>query len=708
MNIRFDTSGHRYAFGMFDRVVIDGQAWCPVSSNEVGYVMTRPDEPGICHQFPHAQLSLMGASRRIMVEHDYFTAKAAQRRGVDTERMISLLTEKQQERLFARQIWTKAFLELEGKRQVQRTDDAIRASMGALTLKALKLAEALKGRNASHASAGFSFGRPPSPRSLRKWLKAFEADGLAGLADRAHQRGNPTPGLCHTGLGWMMREVCGYLHPDRPTIAAIFKRVEAAFESRNAEREAEGLPIVSLPSRETVRRAIRNLDPYQVELRRKGRDAARKMFKPVGRGLSLTRPLQRVEIDEWTVDILALLAGSGVLEWLSEEDREAFGLNGKAGRWTLTVAICATTRCILAMVMTPSAKATAAIQAIRMVISDKGALSTSVKAHGAWSMHGLPEEIVSDNGPAFKSRAFQTVCADLGMPALRTIAGVPEMRARIERVFRTMSINLMPELAGRSFSDVVEKGDANPADRACLDQNDLATILVRWVVDIYHNTEHDGLDGETPAQCWERLTRQFGVTPPPDTRTCRRIFGAKFTRKLDKGGLRVLGVQYHSPVLAAHFTRRRERELEIRWLPSDLGEIEVRIDNDWVTVPAVMEDMHGVRAPLWMDAVRNLRATDPERKRHDEKVVLAALRDIRALSEDAQTAMGLLVDDWSDDRLKNAEQKLMIGFEVGPAKAPRPREGGIGRAIGVDQHDEAAAQAPAKPTAGSGKYSLED
>ena len=672
--------------------------------------MTRVGDDGICHQFDHGELSRLGASGRIQTERNYFTAKATLRRGADKDMMISLLTGRQQETLYARQVWVGAFHELERQGKIKRTDEAIRASLGDLTLEALKLAQLLQGQNASHASTGIQFRKAPSPRSLRKWVKAYESDGLAGLVDHAQMRGNRNRALCLGGISLLMAEVRGYMSPDRPTIQTIFKRVKGIFARGNAERREQGLPEITTPSRETVRRAIHSLDPFQVEFHRMGAAAARKKFAPVGKGLDLTRPLQRVEIDEWDVDLITWLAEAGLLEWFSDDERKVLGLTGKKVRWKLTVAICATTRCILAMVMTPTAKASAAVQAIKMVLSDKGQLSTAVKAHGAWHMHGLPEELVTDNGAAFKSQEFQTACADLGISALRTIAGMPELRARIERFFRTMSINLLPELAGRTFSNIVEKGDANPADRACLNENDLATVLVRWVVDIYHNTEHEGLKGETPAQCWERLTRQFGVTPPPDTRTCRRIFGEKLKRRLDKSGLRVLGAQYHSPVLAAHFARRRERELEIRWLPSDLGEIEVRLDTEWITVPAVMEGLHGVSAQLWMSAVREVRAADPGRKRHDEAVMLAALQDIRERSRDAQAATGLLVEDWSNDRLRREEQKLMIGFEVGPAKAPAAREGGIGRAIAADQQDNIPKNsAPAVVSAkgkSSGKFNL--
>lgn len=41
---------------------------------------------------------------------------------------------------------------------------------------------------------------------------------------------------------------------------------------------------------------------------------AQRELSPVGRGMELTRPLQRVEIDDWTVDLMKLLAESGVTQ----------------------------------------------------------------------------------------------------------------------------------------------------------------------------------------------------------------------------------------------------------------------------------------------------------------------------------------------------------------------------------------------------------
>ena len=564
MKLVFDTTRHHYAFGHFDRVKIDGMHWRPVSSNEVGWVFSQADGTGASHQFRHSVLSTLGATQRLRVEQNYFSPIAARQRLDESAVTLSLLSKAQQTRMFERKVWTQAFLELERERKVNRTYHAITANEDDLTLAAFKLAKSLKGGQVTHASKGVELKKFPSGRSLLTWVAAFEKSGLAGLVDKIHLRGGRDRKMIAEGISLLMGEVRGYMHPERPTMHTIEMRVKGAFQARNKEREAQGLPSLKCPSRETVRRAVRSLDPFQTEFHRYGPAAARKKFAPVGKGLNLERPLQRVEIDEWDIDLIALLAETGVLEWFSDDERVALGLAGKKVRWKLTVAMCATTRCILAMVLTPSAKSSAAIQAIKMVLSDKGQLTTAVKAYGGWHMHGVPEEVVTDNGSAFTSEEFQIVCADLGISATRTVAGVPELRGRIERFFRTMGGNLMSELSGRTFSNIVEKGDSDPGERACLTENDLATILVRWVVDVYHNTEHEGLDGETPVQCWDRLTKTFCVTSPPDVDKSRQIFGQKLKRKVGKKGLRILGVHYHSDNLVAHFLNSSERDLEIR------------------------------------------------------------------------------------------------------------------------------------------------
>jgi putative transposase len=90
-------------------------------------------------------------------------------------------------------------------------------------------------------------------------------------------------------------------------------------------------------------------------------DYARKKFAPVGNGLNLTRPLERVEIDEYRADAMTLMTAAGLDRYLSPKELADLGLDGKNKRWLITVAICATTRCIVGMSITRDAAGTAEI-----------------------------------------------------------------------------------------------------------------------------------------------------------------------------------------------------------------------------------------------------------------------------------------------------------------------------------------------------------
>ena len=72
-------------------------------------------------------------------------------------------------------------------------------------------------------------------------------------------------------------------------------------------------------------------------------------------------------------------------------------------------------------------------------------------------------------------------------------------------------------------------------------EHDLCEALVRWVVDIYHNQPHEGLDGETPARCWRRLVAIHGVSPEPALRSRRLAFGTRMQRVAGKAGIVVCG-----------------------------------------------------------------------------------------------------------------------------------------------------------------------
>lgn len=654
----------KFAFDTRDEVIINGVSYRPQAQRDWGYVFTRTDATGVAESFDNGKLAQLVQKGLLMHNRGAFLPEAVRNGDLLNSTIISSVTGRIAEGMKFRSAFVEAFLELEAEGKINRTDSAVILSTSALQNRAAQImgtAEEEPGQTGKH----ILLPKPPCPSALLRWVRNFQNDGLAGLCDGKCRSGNWHRRIGVDELAFMSPYVDEYADPSRPTQKTIFDNIEAAFIEENHRRELSGLSLLVMPSRETVRQEILRLDPYHTYLARYGEAAARKKFAPVGKGLQVTRPLERVEIDEWTVDLVALCAQVGLLDHLTDEEKKALGLNKKKARWILTVAICATTRCIVAMRLSRTASKSSAVQTLEMITQDKGVWADIFGARSPWNMWGTPELVVTDNGSAFISFEMRAAMQDLGIRAERAPAGLPELRGRIERVFRTMSTALMPLLTGRTFSDVVAKGDANPEDRAALTPEELSEALVRWVVDIYHNRPHEGLDGETPANCWNRLVAEYGVQPPPDLRRCRLVFGTRLKRTLSKKGICVLGNYYHSEDLARWMLRSADRQLAVRWHHQDIGAIAVQLDNDWVEVPAVMDELRGVSSTVWYHAVQNLRATYHDEAKVARPVVLQAIRDIQAMNKAAIEREKLIVQDWSAENIQKIEDRLMIGFEVG-------------------------------------------
>ena len=371
-NLSFDADRHHYAFGHYDRITLDGVSYKTVTHgrNEVGWVLQRDDDSGLCASFSHSELSRMGSTGRIRVEHNYRAPETAKARLLGAGMRISELPSAKAARVTRKSAYVEAFRELLQENLIKITDESIKACKDLLRSRAMDYARKLTGGLGTPMSEDIS--NMPSARTLRRWIQSFRDLGMSGLIDAMDKRGNRNRAMSGEEQALMMREVDGYASEERPTIRTIHVNVCLAFKARNEDRRDRGLHPFNIPSYETVRRAINRLEPYTVTLKREGAEAARKKFMPVGEGLQLTRPLERVEIDENTIDIISFAESAGLKALLTEEERNLLGLDKGKARWFVTVAICATTRCILGMAFSRSAKEEASLQVLQMILRDKG------------------------------------------------------------------------------------------------------------------------------------------------------------------------------------------------------------------------------------------------------------------------------------------------------------------------------------------------
>lgn len=388
---------------------------------------------------------------------------------------------------------------------------------------------------------------PPSPSTLLRWVKRYESGGRSILALLPRYKYGSRWEIARSPLAQAMlgELVRAYLCDKRPTQKSVIDDALYAFADANAERLSEGREPLPVPSRRAVRDRVAELDPFEVHATRYSLEAAKKKFGIFEIGLEVTEPLERVEIDEWEIDLMTIFATSDLLKLLSPKQIAKL----ERGRRWLYVAIDCATRCIVGMRLAKSQNADDAVAVLRDVTRDKSELAASMGCASSWDQHGGIVEVCTDNGPAFTSQKFQKAVTDLealsGLPPV----GLPYLRGVIERSFRTLSVQFTQYFTGRTFGDPKERGDYDSTRQASLTDDVLIKALINFVVDQYHNNEHFGLNRETPANCWARLCRDTPPLAPPDLATQVAVFGLEVGRKVRGGNVTIMNVPYSCDAL---------------------------------------------------------------------------------------------------------------------------------------------------------------
>jgi putative transposase len=491
--------------------------------------------PDVVRSFSHAEFHALLQKPEVRLKRGFYDETEVRRRLAFDKLYLESVTPSQRRVILWKSAWCEEFLRAELAGKIQRTELSISSTLSTLR-NAVDERERQRQGNGGTPRAGnpLTLKAPPHPKTLLRWVRRYERAGHSPLA-LARTRSKTQ---IRTIESYQAREallqdcVQGYQERNRPTMEIIVANTAAAFRKANEERAREGRLPLEPPSASTIRRRIRQLDPFETYAQRHGAEAARKKFRPYRIGVSTLAPLERVEMDEWRIDLMTILDEGGAFDGAPSELRERF----RVGRRWLYVAIDVATRCILSMRLCEKPTPEDAVRSLDLITVDKTAISDAVGCECAWDQFGGIGTLVSDQGPSFVSDMFRTAVADLGATVETPPAGLAEMRATVERVFRTFGVQLMPWLSGRTFSNVVDRGDYPSESLAVFTDDELSEILVRYVVDGYHNSPHAGLGGETPANAWQRLCEEVGKLPAPDAIQRRYVFGIPGVRKVERHG----------------------------------------------------------------------------------------------------------------------------------------------------------------------------
>lgn len=226
--------------------------------------------------------------------------------------------------------------------------------------------------------------------------------------------------------------------------------------------------------------------------------------------------------------------------------------------------------------------------------------------------------------------------------------------------------DLFQEANDRVFSNPFERGDFGSEGTATLTDDMLAMMLVRYVVDVYHNRPHEGLLGETPNDAWERLSRRYPMCPPPLPKDRRAIFGLNVRRKVRGNGVLVCGIQYRCDQLDGLFLSRPDEEhnVKVRINPENMGIVDVLIDNVWFPATAVGGGYDGIRMDLWIAKIRSIRQQNHDCSLLKRHIVLEALADIRAMNNEPYLLMDMTPFGCTAKQVNQAEKSVFLGLEA--------------------------------------------
>jgi putative transposase len=381
-------------------------------------------------------------------------------------------------------------------------------------------------------------------RTVRRWIARYRADGPTGLA---------RPSRPEAGKRTFPKELVELiegmaLHKPPPSIATIHRRITGLVGERGWRA----------PSYGSVRSIVGGIDPAMATLAHEGAAAFRDKYELVHRHRA-ARPNATWQADHTQLDILILDA------------------SGKEARPWLTTVVDDHSRAVTGyMVMLGAPSALNTSLAFRQAIWRK--------ADPAWPMCGIPDVLHIDHGSDFTSLHLEQVSADLRIRLIYSGIARPQGRGKIERLFRTINTELLPELPGNLRN-------GKPVSPPRLSLAELDAAIGGYIVSTYNARPHHAI-GMSPVEAW----RSDGWLPRmPDTLAeldALLVMVAK-PRTVHRDGIRFEGLRYSDPTLAAYV----REPVTIRYDPRDMGEIRVFHRNAFLC-RAVSADHAGDRISL--------------------------------------------------------------------------------------------------------------
>ncbi|MFC5757966.1 Mu transposase C-terminal domain-containing protein [Rhizobium sp. GCM10022189] len=647
----------RYTVGSDDLVILDERRYILIKERHEGPVLRTADDEKVIRTLPLTwrEIYELHGEGRLTIEKGHFGARSALLRA-SASRSFEAPPD-----IVLRAAMATDFLAEEADvhdtgNTVSRSKESIAAFMDRFKAENPEL---VKAAHEYLLKEGKNRKLFVSARQFCRLLRRYEEGALDAVALMPRNGGGNAIGSSLSGpeLRFALRYADDFRTTARPTR-------KAAWEDMDRDNRAREAPY-RIPSYSQFCRLIREAGDFANESgRTTNKLRVQRKHTPSLKGLQPERPLQIVEMDEKLLDVVSVLTKQDLWRRLAGPIRRR--LKKKRRLW-LSVALDALTRSVVAMKILPGApNKHSGVATMAMIAQDKDKIAALTGARSGWPQRGTPEWLHTDGGAAYVCVEFEV--AAMMFTGRRRIppSKHPHLRARVERFFRTIN-QRYAHLFGdaQTFSNILLKDQHDPEKHAHITDEEMYALLVRLIVDCYHNTVHRSL-GMTPLQAWEMYcqTSKGGVAPPPTPAQYRDIFGVTLKRTIGNRGIEIAGNFYASPKLTEVSTKWYGRELVVRLADQDISSISVKhpILNQWVEIPAVHDGLKGVSLWEWTETIRFLTKRHGRKVDYSQETVDVAIRAVKEEIALSRKKNNLDFRITTSDDIEKFEKKLRGAF----------------------------------------------
>jgi len=412
--------------------------------------------------------------------------------------------------------------------------------------------------------------KAPSWRTLKRWYDIAEENGIRGLIDKHHLKGNTTSRVGETEDEMILQSLEKLKDAEKISFKFAHKIFDDSVIIHNAGNPQDQLSSISYQS--FVKRAHK-IAPYDLMVGQIGKSKADKLYKQNKRNKPVRYILDRAEIDHTRLDLFVV------------DDVLRLPL----GRPNITSVLDVKSKSVLGFYVgfeVPSFVSVA--KGIKHAISDKSDyLKRFPELRNQWLCKGVFNEIAYDRGREFDSNLLEEALLDLDIVGRGNPAAKAWYKGSIESHFKTINEKFLVNKPGKVFSDLTDSKEYNSEKNGVISFSALMEILVIWVVDEYQVSANSNFTA-IPNLTWRQDLPFVDVTPiNPDKLDI--IFSENTTRKNNDKGIEYLYLHYDNDRLTKMRRRFGYRIEQIKINREDVGYIYVLDPSERVyfKVPAI-------------------------------------------------------------------------------------------------------------------------